>query len=133
MAEGGSRRFFADCPPILDKDGKKYRCILSHRKDDYVFYTTKNRVLLFTDATLPDPIKIALGYIRAIPHPKNKKTNYDFRAWHLYQNNHSKKLDGIGWFGDRYPVVSSDGPSTIDYYVVLLTLQELTDISHGQL
>ena len=127
----GSQRIFTDYPPMLDKDGKKYRCILSNHGDDYIFYTTKNRVLIFTEETLPDPIKIALGFIRAIP--CEKKPNYEFRAWYLYENNHSKKLNGIGWFGTRIPAAAQEGPTMIDYYVVLLTLQELTDISHGQL
>ena len=127
----GSQRVFADYPPMLDQDGKKYRCVLTHHGDDYMFFTTKNRVLIFTDETLPDPIKIALGFIRAVP--CDKKLNYEFRAWYLYENKHSKKLNGIGWFGSRIPAGNPTGVTTIDYYVVLLTLQELTDVSNGQL
>ena len=132
---GGSNRFFTGYPPMPYKHGRKddlYRCVLCQSGDMYKLYTTRERVLHYTDETLPDPIKIALGFIKAIP---ARNTNPWVQAGDLYMNNHSRKLDGIGWLG-KVELVHFEPPNVYQpikeyYYVIILPRDVLSEISNG--
>jgi hypothetical protein len=84
-------------------------------------------VLHYTDETLPDPIKIALGFIKSIPAP-------DMSPWSegdMYVNRHSRKLDKIGWLGKVVFVMAEPRSMREYFYIIILPREVLSEISNG--
>ena len=83
---------------------------------EFTLYVADNMKRIYSEDTLPDPVKVAWSMIKAFP---RNDVEIILHSMGIYVNTHDPRLDDIGW------------QSLPDTYIVVLPREFVEDMEHG--